>query len=298
MSDAHERAERVLTDADRRSGQITALQQKRLAAVLDAHEDAVRRLEVVRGVLGEVLVQDRDQGDPASKVDPIPLPAAGEALDPATVHVSPRPVSSPAPVQTSHSAPAQTAAPAQPAHPAHAATRSRLRLPLRHPGMRARPPRGRNLPVRRDTPGRRATRRLPRPPPSPFRPRRPPPGPFRPRRPAPARARPVRCRRLRCPRLRCPRCRRSERAGRRRLDRTRPLRLASRTGAGRSRPGSCRRRSLLHAAGSGRPRPARLRRPHLRRCLPRRRSPWPCRGGPCQPGRGESQPQRPCPARP
>src|SRR5919202_881940 len=93
MGDARDRAERVLGDADRRSGQITALQQRRLAAVLASHEDAMRRLESVRGVIGEVLVQDREQGDPGASVDRAPLPAAGSALDPATVDVVPRPAS-------------------------------------------------------------------------------------------------------------------------------------------------------------------------------------------------------------
>src|SRR5919202_275948 len=74
MSDARERAERVLADADRRTEQITTLQQKRLSAVLGAHEDVISRLEAVRGVIGEVLVQDRDLGDPASEVDPAALP--------------------------------------------------------------------------------------------------------------------------------------------------------------------------------------------------------------------------------
>src|SRR3954471_8382743 len=121
MSDARERAERVLADADRRTGQITALQQKRLAAVLGAHEDAVRRLEAVRGVIGEALVQDRDQGDPASRVDPTPLPAAGEALDPANVQLPPRTSAPPAHMQYSQPAPAQYSAAAHASHAAHAA---------------------------------------------------------------------------------------------------------------------------------------------------------------------------------
>ncbi|MGZ4602948.1 MAG: hypothetical protein ACXV0U_05045 [Kineosporiaceae bacterium] len=85
LSDSRDRAQRALADADRRTEQITALQQRRLAAVLAAHEDAVNRLETVRGVIGEVLVQDREQGDPGADVDASPLPAAGTPLDPATL---------------------------------------------------------------------------------------------------------------------------------------------------------------------------------------------------------------------
>src|SRR4051812_46003274 len=95
MSDARERAQRALADADRRTEQITTLQQRRLAAVLAAHEDAVRRLEAVRGVIGEVLVQDREQGDPGAAVDAAPLPAAGDPVDPASVELPPRPVAAP-----------------------------------------------------------------------------------------------------------------------------------------------------------------------------------------------------------
>jgi cell division septum initiation protein DivIVA len=115
MSDARERAERVLADADRRTEQITALQQNRLSAVLGAHEDVINRLEAVRGVIGEVLVQDRDLGDPASQVDPAPLPLAGLALDPRTLQLPPRQSSSPAPQQPLHRA-AQSPAHVAPAH--------------------------------------------------------------------------------------------------------------------------------------------------------------------------------------
>ena len=51
---------------------------------LAAHEDAVRG-SAVAGVLGEVLVQDREQGDPAKGVDAFALPTAGQALDPGAV---------------------------------------------------------------------------------------------------------------------------------------------------------------------------------------------------------------------
>jgi peptidoglycan DL-endopeptidase CwlO len=91
MSDARERAQRALADADRRTEQITALQQRRLAAVLSAHEDVVRRLEAARSVIGEILVQDREQGDPAAAIDPTPLPAAGPAVDPTSVQLPHRP---------------------------------------------------------------------------------------------------------------------------------------------------------------------------------------------------------------
>jgi hypothetical protein len=91
MSDARERAQRALADADRRTEQITALQQRRLAAVLSAHEDVVRRLEAARSVIGEILVQDREQGDPAAAIDPTPLPAAGPAVDPTSVQLPQRP---------------------------------------------------------------------------------------------------------------------------------------------------------------------------------------------------------------
>src|SRR3954452_11035717 len=91
MADARERAQRALADADRRSEQITSLQQRRLAAVLAAHEDVVRRLESVRRVIGEPLVQDREQGDPAASGDHAPLPAAGAAVGPAIEPKPPRP---------------------------------------------------------------------------------------------------------------------------------------------------------------------------------------------------------------
>jgi hypothetical protein len=115
MSDARERAERVLADADRRTEQISDLQQKRLSAVLGAHQDVISRLEAVRGVIGEVLVQDRDLGDPASEVDPAPLPLAGVALDPRTLQLPPRQSPPPAQQQPLHRAPAQPAH-AAPAH--------------------------------------------------------------------------------------------------------------------------------------------------------------------------------------
>ena len=89
LADAKDRAQRALADADRRTEQITVLQQRRLAAVLAAHADAVHRLEAVRGVLGEVLVQDREQGDPGADIDVAPLPAAGAPLDPVTLHPAP-----------------------------------------------------------------------------------------------------------------------------------------------------------------------------------------------------------------
>jgi cell division septum initiation protein DivIVA len=91
MADARERAQRALADADRRTEQITTLQQRRLAAVLSAHEDVVRRLEAARGVIGEILVQDGEQGDPAAAIDPTPLPAAGPAVDPTSVQLPSRP---------------------------------------------------------------------------------------------------------------------------------------------------------------------------------------------------------------
>src|SRR5919202_2257340 len=117
MSDARERAERVLADADRRTEQITTLQQQRLSAVLGAHEDVISRLEAVRGVIGEVLVQDRDLGDPASEVDPAPLPLTGVALAPRTLQLPPRQSPPPAPQEPLHRALAQPLG-----HPAPAPT--------------------------------------------------------------------------------------------------------------------------------------------------------------------------------
>jgi cell division septum initiation protein DivIVA len=117
MSDARERAQRALADADRRTEQITALQQRRLAAVLAAHEDAMRRLEAVRGVIGEVLVQDREQGDPATSVDPAALPSAGAAVDPASVPLPPRPQQEGAPVPVPPPAPQLVPVPARPSSP-------------------------------------------------------------------------------------------------------------------------------------------------------------------------------------
>jgi cell division septum initiation protein DivIVA len=81
LAEARERPRRVLSDVDRRSRQIMALQQRRLAAVLAAHEDAMNRLEIAGRLINEQLEQDHEEGDPAAQVDPQVLPTLGPAIE-------------------------------------------------------------------------------------------------------------------------------------------------------------------------------------------------------------------------
>lgn len=70
----------MLSDADQRTGQITTLQDERLAALSEVHTDTLRRLEAVRGVLEKVLIAEADAGPPQSGISSAPLPAAGVAM--------------------------------------------------------------------------------------------------------------------------------------------------------------------------------------------------------------------------
>lgn len=77
LEDARLRAQAVLAHADRRTAEITTLQEDRLASLLTVHADAVRRLQQIRSVLGEVLQEEADMGSPAGDIAAAPLPVAG-----------------------------------------------------------------------------------------------------------------------------------------------------------------------------------------------------------------------------